>query len=115
MKIKVFKFGGASLRTADAIKNASRIVELFSKEKLLIVASAMGKTTNALEKILSLARDGKPFDAEWQHLRATHVNIMKDLFPAGDPVFAAVDEQLEAIKKGAHQEGDYDMVYDQLV
>jgi aspartate kinase len=115
MKIKVFKFGGASLRTADAIRNASRIVGLFSKEKLLIVASAMGKTTNALEKILDLARAGKPFEAEWQQLRDYHVGIAKELFPAGDQVFNTIGDQFEQIKKGVQIEGDYDMVYDQVV
>lgn len=103
------------MRTADAIKNASRIVGLFSKEKLLIVASAMGKTTNALEKILDLARAGKAFEAEWQQLRDYHVGIMKDLFATGDPVFKTIDEQFEEIKKGALIKGDYDMVYDQVV
>lgn len=103
------------MRTADAIRNASRIVGLFSKEKLLIVASAMGKTTNALEKILALARDGKPFEPECQQLRDYHVGIMKDLFPAGDAVFKAIDEQFDEIRKGAKLKGEYDMVYDQVV
>lgn len=115
MEIKVFKFGGASLRTADAIKNASGIVGLFSKEKLLIVASAMGKTTNALEKLLELGRAGKPFEAEWQQLRDYHVGIMKDLFAPADPVFNTIDGQFEEIRKKATTKGDYDMAYDQVV
>ena len=61
---KVFKFGGASLRDAENIKNVAAILEKFKSEKLLIVVSAMGKTTNALEEIITsyFARDGKAFD-----------------------------------------------------
>lgn len=100
------------MRTAEAIKNASRIVGLFPKEKLLIVASAMGKTTNALEKILALSLAGKPFGAEWQQLRDYHVDIMKELFAAGDGVFKTIDDQFEQVRTGAVMKGDYDMVYD---
>ncbi|HMJ71273.1 MAG TPA: aspartate kinase [Cyclobacteriaceae bacterium] len=118
MKIKVFKFGGASLRTSDAIRNASKIVGIYSEdpeEKLLIVASAMGKTTNALEKLLELSGAGKSFEAQWQQLRDYHLGIMKELFAEDDPVFKKIDEQFEKIKAGAAEKGDYDMVYDQVV
>ncbi|HZY80760.1 MAG TPA: aspartate kinase [Cyclobacteriaceae bacterium] len=115
MKIKVFKFGGASLRTAEAIRNASRIVGLYSTEKLLIVASAMGKTTNALEKILELGMAGKSFEAELKQLRDNHMTVMNDLFPAGAPVFKTVDELFEEIRTQAVLKGEYDMVYDQVV
>jgi aspartate kinase len=115
MKIKVFKFGGASLRTAEAIRNASRIVGLYSSEKLLVVASAMGKTTNAIEKMLDLARAGNSFEAEWKQLRDYHVSIMNELFPAGAPVFKTVEELFGEMKSLAAAKGEYDMVYDQVV
>ena len=50
--MKVFKFGGASVKDAPSIANVGRIVNSFKKEKLLVVISAMGKTTNALENIM---------------------------------------------------------------
>ena len=50
--MKVFKFGGASVSTADRIKKVGAILENHSNEKLLVVVSAMGKTTNALEKVV---------------------------------------------------------------
>lgn len=115
MNIKVFKFGGASLRTPEAIRNASKIVGLYSKENLLIVASAMGKTTNALEKMLELAIAGKSFEAEWQQLKDYHTNIVKELFTADDEVFKSIDDQFDKITVGLHLKGDYDMVYDQVV
>jgi len=56
-KIKVFKFGGASVKDAAAIRNVAKILTSHKKEKLVIVVSAMGKTTNALEKILKAVFD----------------------------------------------------------
>lgn len=54
---KVFKFGGASVKNADAVKNLHQILLRFKDEKLVLVFSAMGKTTNALEKLLQASRD----------------------------------------------------------
>ena len=48
--MKVFKFGGASVKNADAIRNAAQIIGLY-EQPLIVVVSAMGKTTNALEKL----------------------------------------------------------------
>ena len=50
--MKVFKFGGASLKNAQAIRNMAGIVTSYAQEPLLVVVSAMGKTTNALEDVI---------------------------------------------------------------
>ena len=50
--MQVYKFGGASVRDADAIRNVGKIVGMTSHRPLAIVISAMGKTTNALEEII---------------------------------------------------------------
>lgn len=115
MKNKVFKFGGASLRTPAAIRSASNIVGLYKNDRLLIVASAMGKTTNALEKLLELATAGKPFDKEWQQVKDYHTTIAKDLFPAGHEIFQSIDDQFDKVVVALHLNGDFDMVYDQVV
>ena len=49
--MKVFKFGGASVRDAEAVKNVAGILKSYEHEAVLVVVSAMGKTTNALEKL----------------------------------------------------------------
>ncbi len=49
--MKVFKFGGASVNTVERIKNVKDILSLYKDEKLVVIISAMGKTTNALEKV----------------------------------------------------------------
>lgn len=50
--MKVFKFGGASVSTVERIYNVSKILQEFSGDKLMVIISAMGKTTNALEKVV---------------------------------------------------------------
>lgn len=49
--MQVFKFGGASVSNYEKVQNLGRIIQQFPDEQLLIVISAMGKTTNALEKV----------------------------------------------------------------
>ncbi|HPI80127.1 MAG TPA: aspartate kinase, partial [Cyclobacteriaceae bacterium] len=52
--MRVFKFGGASVKNAEAIKKAAAIIRSFPDQPLLVVVSAMGKTTNALERLTGL-------------------------------------------------------------
>jgi aspartate kinase len=61
--MKVFKFGGASVNNIERINMVGRILKQFSHEKLLIVISAMGKTTNALEKVVGAFYSGKKEEA----------------------------------------------------
>jgi aspartate kinase len=49
--MQVFKFGGASVKDADGVKNVAEVLKQFPNEKLCVVISAMGKTTNALEQL----------------------------------------------------------------
>lgn len=115
MNTKVFKFGGASLRTSEAIRNASEIVKLYANEPLLIVASAMGKTTNSMEKLVDLSWNGKDFNGELEQLKAYHLNVAKDLFDMGHDVFKTIDEEFEKIGINLRLKGEYDMIYDQVV
>ncbi len=57
--MKVFKFGGASISTVERIQNVKNILQSYKGEKILIIISAMGKTTNALEKVAQAFFDGK--------------------------------------------------------
>lgn len=52
MSLRIFKFGGASVRDADNIRNLLRILERYKNDKIVLVVSAMGKTTNALEEVV---------------------------------------------------------------
>jgi aspartate kinase len=57
--MQVFKFGGASVSSVERIKNVSLILKQFPNEKIMVIVSAMGKTTKALEKILDAFYNNK--------------------------------------------------------
>lgn len=116
--IKVFKFGGASLRDAENIKNVAAILQKFSTENLVIVVSAMGKTTNATEEIVAsyFERDGKAIHI-LNDIRQKHEAIMAELFDANDDVYAQVNDTFVEIEWILEDEphDTYDYVYDQIV
>jgi aspartate kinase len=77
----VFKFGGASVKDANAVKNVAAIVQLFLQQKIVIVLSAMGKTTNALETLVMAYRQNMPNAHQLLNtLKEYHFEICKQLF-----------------------------------
>src|SRR5688572_514605 len=79
--MKVFKFGGASVNSLDRINNIPVILNSYKDEKLLIVISAMGKTTNALEKVSESFFAGKKEEALslFERIKQSHLNTLKSL------------------------------------
>lgn len=79
--MKVYKFGGASVKDAAGVRNVEKIVRLEGANDLMVVVSAMGKTTNALERVLELISAGKEEEAlnQWIGIIDSHVAIMKEL------------------------------------
>jgi aspartate kinase len=57
--MQIYKFGGASVKNAEGIKNLARVLKSVGYDKTLIIVSAMGKTTNAMEKVVSNYFDAK--------------------------------------------------------
>ena len=78
---KVYKFGGASVKDAAGVRNVERIVRLEGANDLMVVVSAMGKTTNALERVVEFCDAGKEEAAlnQWIDIIDFHVAIMKEL------------------------------------
>ncbi|QOI97296.1 MAG: aspartate kinase [Flammeovirgaceae bacterium] len=111
--MNVFKFGGASLKTSSAVRNMAGIVKTHQQKPLVVVVSAMGKTTNALEHIVNLYRQGLSFRKELTELKTYHINLARDLFTEKsveqkiDDLFERLVEQLKP--------GPEDQVYDQVV
>ncbi len=98
--MKVFKFGGASVKDAIAVKNVAEIVKRFPKENILVVISAMGKVTNALERLTDAvfypvrSADDKKTDAATilAEIKKYHFDILSELFPSTDhPVFIEIN------------------------
>lgn len=77
--MKVFKFGGASVKDADGVRNVAAILRGFPGDSILVVVSAIGKTTNALEKIVASGFSGGDYRAELESLRDQHETICLDL------------------------------------
>ncbi len=79
--MKVYKFGGASINSADRIKNVGSIIKASQGEKILIVISAMGKTTNALESVVNAFFEGRKDDALkiFEQIKDSHLTTLKFL------------------------------------
>ena len=78
--MKVFKFGGASVNNIERIKNLKEIVELYKNGPLTIIISAMGKTTNALEKVAEsfFANNKEESLALYATIKNQHISTAKD-------------------------------------
>ncbi len=117
--IKVFKFGGASVSDAASVKNLVKIVELYRDDQLLIIVSAMGKMTNALEKLCLSYVYGKEDTQELlKGIKDFHDKILTGLFGKPDhPVFDEIANTFIEIEWMLEDEPhpDYDFNYDQIV
>lgn len=95
--MKVFKFGGASVRDANAVKNVAEIINSFKNEKLVVIVSAMGKTTNKLEELIRVYLSGADWKVNLQDLKDCHADIAKELFSEGHEIFARIDNILDGV------------------
>lgn len=113
--MRVFKFGGASLKNAAAIRNVGSILQPYVKTPILIVVSAMGQTTNALVNIVNLFRDGGEYQNEFSNLQHFHTRIAAELFPERHEVFAALEALFREVESRLNHSDKYDEAYDQIV
>lgn len=117
--IQVFKFGGASVKDAKGVRNVASVIKLMGKSKKVVVISAMGKTTNALEHIIDLYfNKDESLKFKIDQLRSFHHNILDDLFHTKQhPAFTKVNyffDELEVFLS-RNKSPNYDFVYDQVV
>ncbi|MEZ0487094.1 aspartate kinase [Fibrella aquatica] len=117
--MKVYKFGGASVRDAAGIRNVGTIIQREAGNDLIVVISAMGKTTNALEDIVVSYMAGRLDEAQlrWQNVVITHELIVAE-FELPDELLSPVRTIFSSIagKLGtAPLSSSYDAVYDQIV
>lgn len=117
--MKVFKFGGASVKDASGVKNLVRVLNSVGYKDTLVVVSAMGKTTNALEKVIEVYFENKSrLRHELLALKEFHLKIVEDLFEEQAAKIAdevhAYFEDLQAFLKSS-KAPNYSFVYDQVV
>jgi len=115
--MKVFKFGGASVKDAAGIRNLTKIVSR-EKDDLVIVISAFGKTTNALEMVLrSWIKGEKSYKDHLDNVYSYHASVADDLFPSGNSVKGKIDNSFAKLREylRSSEKSSYDYEYDQIV
>ena len=117
--IKIFKFGGASVKDAEGVKTLANILSLYKSDEVLIVVSAMGKTTNSLEKLVeSYVNKAADVQQYFGEIKQYHEDNITGLFadhsnPVFDDVANAFIEVDWMLEDEPHP--DYDFNYDQIV
>jgi aspartate kinase len=118
--MKIFKFGGASVKDADGVKNVAKILTDHSGENLVVVISAMGKSTNHLEKIVNACVHSTGETATLiKELKDYHYSILTHLETSNSTAMTNDIEnlflELECLAETPVQPEEYDFVYDQIV
>ncbi len=118
--MRVFKFGGASVKDSDGIKNVARIISDYGQDDtLVIVVSAMGKTTNQLEEVVNQKfKDPKFALTKLRDIQKAHADVVKDLFQSHyEELLQNIHEHFVEAEWVLEEEREmnYDYVYDQVV
>ncbi|WP_047548399.1 aspartate kinase [Psychroserpens sp. Hel_I_66] len=117
--MRVFKFGGASVKNAEGVKNLASVLQQVGYENTLIVVSAMGKMTNALELVIKNYFENKAeLNSSIQDVKKFHNEILLDLFEnTQHPIFKKVSSIFEDLEGFflRNKSPDYNFVYDQVI
>ena len=117
--MQVFKFGGASVKDANGVKNVASVLQKVGYEKTLIVISAMGKTTNAIEVIIdNYFNNISELQSSIQDVKKYHNAILLDLFDNEQHlVFKRVSSLFDELSSffDRNKSPDYNFVYDQTI
>ena len=117
--MKIFKFGGASVKDAEGVKNIASVLKTVGYENTLVIVSAMGKTTNAMELVIKNYFENRAeLQSALQDVKKFHNQILLDLFDnERHPVFEHVKNlftELSTFLK-VNKSPDYNFVYDQTI
>ena len=118
--MKVFKFGGASVKDSAAVRNVASILAKYRGEKLIVVVSAMGKSTNKLEEIVAAEQEKNvgQFTALVNELYDFHIAILGELFTEKHfKIYNEIEGIFEQIRERFHKPfpENYSFEYDQIV
>jgi len=113
----VYKFGGASLKNTESIQFLAKLLSK-TKEKIVVVISALNKTTNKFEKLVEQFYNNKNYQANLEQIKEFHIEICRELIPDKKHVlFKRIEdifEQFESLLNNGLN-GEYDFIYDQIV
>jgi aspartate kinase len=117
--MQVFKFGGASVKDANGVKNVASVLQKTGYKNTLIVVSAMGKTTNALEVVVTnYFNNKKELQSSLQEVKKYHNAILLDLFDnENHPAFKKISVLFDELNNflSINKSPDYSFVYDQII
>ena len=117
--MRVFKFGGASVKNADAVRNVLHILRMYPEDQILVVVSAMDKTTNRLEEVVKsiLTKQEDEFTQHLKEIQSFHEHIVEELFSDTQaPIRTFLNEEIQALRQkfkaplSAHLGFEYDQV-----
>jgi aspartate kinase len=112
--VNIFKFGGASIKNAKGVKNTARIIKNQINGGLLVVVSAMGKTTDALEKIVALSQSNKDYKKELVQVKNYHTNLARELFGT-EELTEIIEKSFDDLDAKTRKNDEADLFYDQIV
>lgn len=116
--MKVFKFGGASVKDAEGVRNVASIIAKYGNGDLVVVVSAMGKTTNLLETLVKAHFNS--WDEKWdiyREFRDYHIQVSENLFREASNIPSSILSMLHEVESRLHQPPSlfFDFEYDQLI
>lgn len=116
--IKIFKFGGTSIKDAESIKRITQILRKYANEKLVVVFSAMGKVTNMLEEVVEeYMNKSRDSESKLQKVKDFHTSILAALFEQNHAIYNEVNNlfvEIEWVLED-EQRPDFAFNYDQIV
>ena len=117
--MKIYKFGGASIKDADGINNVFKVLQTVGYQDVLLVVSAMGKTTNALETVVKdYFEKSSALQSSIQEVKKYHNQILMDLFDdESHPAFLTINSHFADLDYflSHNKSPNYNFVYDQIV
>ncbi len=113
--MRVFKFGGASIKDSDAVVNMVNIIKSYAAEPLLIVISAMAKNTNLLEDIVKKKLNGEDYSLLLKEFVSFHFKMVKSLFDGPNEVQDSIQQLIDQLKLNLSGELDGRKLYDSVV
>lgn len=117
--MKVYKFGGASIRDAGSVKNMAEILKHHSSHELIVVVSAMDKTTNRLEKLTTAwhAHDNNSLKRVFSEIKDYHFHILTELLPDHRSSASALSDMFNSLWETVTSDApaSYDRAYEMVV
>ena len=116
--MRIFKFGGASVKNATGVRNLVRVLEHEGTKNTFVVVSAMGKMTNAFEKVVdAYLNDAQKLKKSIDEIQVFHQEILDDLFKSEDSIHSKINTLFRELQDFLTHNSikEYNFVYDQIV